>query len=387
MTARQVWKTLGLVVICVPKYRFDEIAINSTEKKKPVEADKDTYIGLEHLDSGCLEVTRWGSDVAPIGDKLVMRKGDVLFGRRRAYQKKVAIAPFDGIFSAHGMVLRPIESVISKEFFPFFISSDYFLDAAIKISVGSLSPTINWRDLAKLEFQIPTLDEQEAISSILWAMNRLKVAYTDLLQQANALVQSQFVEMFGDPVINEKGWKLVPLSELAEIRIGPFGSLLHKEDYVQGGHPLINPSHIIDGVIKPDEELSLSDEKYNELAPYQLRINDVVLGRRGEMGRCAVVHVEGYFCGTGSLIIRPNKAVAPYFLQKIISYPSFRREIEGVAVGVTMQNLNVPIVSNFKIPLLPRNMQERYLQLVESTDKSKYCLQKAQAAHMNYVRR
>lgn len=161
----------------MPKYRFDEIAINSTEKKKPVETDKDTYIGLEHLDSGCLEVTRWGAEVAPVGDKLVMHKGDVLFGRRRAYQKKVSIAPFDGIFSAHGMVLRPIESVITKEFFPFFISSDYFLDAAIKISVGSLSPTINWRDLAKLEFQIPPLDEQASLSSVLWAMNRLKMAY------------------------------------------------------------------------------------------------------------------------------------------------------------------------------------------------------------------
>ena len=209
-------------MIYVPKYRFDEIAINSTEKKKPIEADKDTYIGLEHLDSGCLEVTHWGADVAPIGDKLVMRKGDVLFGRRRAYQKKVAIAPFDGIFSAHGMVLRPIESVISKEFFPFFISSDYFLDAAIKISVGSLSPTINWRDLAKLEFQIPSLEEQEAISSILWAMNRLKVAYTNLLQQADALVQSQFVEMFGDPILTEKDETLTALSDSCILKAGKF---------------------------------------------------------------------------------------------------------------------------------------------------------------------
>ena len=89
------------------KYRFEQIAINSTEKKKPVEEDRFTYLGLEHLDSGSLKVTRFGSDVAPIGEKLVMRKGDVLFGKRRAYQKKVAIAPFDGIFSAHGMVYVP----------------------------------------------------------------------------------------------------------------------------------------------------------------------------------------------------------------------------------------------------------------------------------------
>ena len=77
-----------------------------------------------------------------------MKKGDVLFGKRRAYQKKVAIAPFDGIFSAHGMVLRPNEEIIDKNFFPLFISSDYFLDAAIKISVGSLSPTIRLRSKA-----------------------------------------------------------------------------------------------------------------------------------------------------------------------------------------------------------------------------------------------
>ena len=93
-------------------YRFDEIAINSTAKKKPVESDKFHYVGLEHIDSGSFEITRWGSDVAPVGEKLIMQKGDVLFGKRRAYQRKVAIAPFDGFFSAHGMVFRPKEDVI-----------------------------------------------------------------------------------------------------------------------------------------------------------------------------------------------------------------------------------------------------------------------------------
>ena len=99
------------------KYRFDEIAINSTEKKKPVEEDKNYYLGLEHIDPGQLKISRYGSEVAPIGEKLIMKKGDVLFGKRRAYQKKVAIAPFDGIFSAHGMVLRPNEEIISKNCF------------------------------------------------------------------------------------------------------------------------------------------------------------------------------------------------------------------------------------------------------------------------------
>ena len=98
------------------RYRFDQIAENSIAKKKPEESDRDRYVGLEHLDPGTLEVTRWGAEVTPKGDKLLMKKGDVLFGRRRAYQKKVGIAPFDGIFSAHGMVLRPKVGVVDSTF-------------------------------------------------------------------------------------------------------------------------------------------------------------------------------------------------------------------------------------------------------------------------------
>ena len=130
-----------------------------------------------------------------------MHEGDVLFGKRRAYQKKVAIAPFDGIFSAHGMVLRPHEDVIDKDFFPLFISSDYFLDAAIKISVGSLSPTINWRDLKELEFELPEIEEQRRLAKVLWAINDTMESYKKLIAATDELVKSQFMEQFGDLVI------------------------------------------------------------------------------------------------------------------------------------------------------------------------------------------
>ena len=145
------------------KYKFENIIFNLTQKKKPVEEDKYNYIGLEHLESGNLFISKWGSDTAPEGEKIVMKKGDVLFGKRRAYQKKVAISPIDGIFSAHGMVLRPKEDVICKEFLPFFISSEAFLNEAIRISVGGLSPTVNWKDIKELEFDLPPLAEQKRI--------------------------------------------------------------------------------------------------------------------------------------------------------------------------------------------------------------------------------
>ena len=127
----------------MPKFRFEDIAINITQKKKPTSDDMKTYVGLEHLDSGSLSVTRWGSNVPIKGEKLIMQKGDILFGKRNAYLRRASIAPHDGLFSAHGMVLRPNERVVSRKLFPFFICSDYFFDAAIRISIGSLSPTIN----------------------------------------------------------------------------------------------------------------------------------------------------------------------------------------------------------------------------------------------------
>lgn len=195
------------------KYKFENIAINSTAKKLPEPSDNEHYIGLEHLDSGNLYVTRWGADTAPIGEKLLMKEGDVLFGKRRAYQKKVGIAPFDGIFSAHGMVLRPKEDVICKEFFPFFISSDYFLNEAIRISVGGLSPTINWKDLRVLEFELPSLEEQRVLADKLWAAYEVKESYKNLLAQTDKLLHAQFQKMFGD-VENR------PLHEACDIVMG-----------------------------------------------------------------------------------------------------------------------------------------------------------------------
>ena len=357
------------------KYRFEQIAINCKEKVKADDIDTSTYIGLEHLDPGCLHVSRWGSAVPIKGDKIVMHEGDVLFGKRNAYLRRAAIAPHDGAFSAHGMIFRPREAVVDKDFFPLFIASDYFFDTAIRISVGSLSPTVNWSDLKNQEFELPDLDTQRKLAKVLWSLNDTKEAYKKLIAATDELVKSQFMEMFGDPVTNEKGWPIVRLGSVADIRIGPFGSLLHKEDYIEGGHALVNPSHIIDGKIVPDQELTVSDEKYNLLSTYQLEKGDVVLGRRGEMGRCAVVTVSGMLCGTGSMIIRPNGKIRPYFLQRMLASPSFRKVIENKAVGVTMMNINVPIVSSLMLPLLPASLQDEYIAFVQQSDKSKFAIQ------------
>ena len=244
------------------RYRFEQIAFNSTEKKKPEEHDRFTYLGLEHLDSGCLKVSRFGAEVAPVGDKLVMRKGDVLFGKRRAYQKKVAIAPFDGIFSAHGMVLRPRENVIDAQFFPFFISSDYFLDAAIKISVGSLSPTINWRDLKNLEFDLPSLEEQRKLAAVLQSITETIESYKTLLAKTDELVKSQFIELFGDVTSGQAKYPISTLGALAQVWTGATPNRL-VSDYYNGDIPWVKTGEIERGYITYTEE-SITEKALSE---------------------------------------------------------------------------------------------------------------------------
>lgn len=228
----------------------------------------------------------------------------------------------------------------------------------------------------KFTLPLPSISEQMHILDIIHKLQVMLRSRQQQLAKLDELVKARFVEMFGDPVSNPYGFEKVPLSELAEIKIGPFGSLLHKEDYIEGGHPLLNPSHIVDSNIVPDKKLTISDEKYNELEAYHLHFGDVVMGRRGEMGRCAVVMGEGFLCGTGSLLIRTRGKVTADFIQKVISFPSFKKTIEDMAVGQTMPNLNVPIVSRFQVVKPPIDIQHRCYSFIGEVDNLKQSVQK-----------
>lgn len=267
-------------------------------------------------------------------------------------------------------------TALDKSFLFDLLNSDSFEQKCILSSKGVAQKNLSTEWLKDYKIPLPPLDEQRKIAAVLDKVSSLIAKRRQQLDKLDDLVKSRFIEMFGDPVENPHGFRKVALSELAEIKIGPFGSLLHKEDYIEGGHPLLNPSHIVDGKVVPDSKLTISDKKYDELEAYHLHIGDVVMGRRGEMGRCAVVPSEGFLCGTGSLLIRTKGEVTADYIQKIISFPSFRKTIEDMAVGQTMPNLNVPIVSKFQIIKPPIEVQKNYYKFVTQIDKSKLAIQK-----------
>ena len=361
------------------KYRFEQIAINSKEKKKPAEEDRFTYIGLEHLDTGSLNVTRFGSDVAPIGEKLVMRKGDVLFGKRRAYQKKVAIAPFDGIFSAHGMVLRPQEKVVDRKFFPLFISSDYFLDAAIKISVGSLSPTINWRDLKDLEFELPDLDTQKELAEVLWAINDTIESYKKLISVTDELVKSQFLGEFGDPVANPMHWKTTPLLEMGKCKNGMnFSTKDSGFDISCLGVADFQSRLTI------HEDTPLSGISLNEMPgeDYLLKNGDIVFvrsnGNKELVGRSVLVKFTDRIATFSGFCIRFRKeanCLNEIYLLHLLRMDSVRKKLRGR--GANVQNLSQQTLANIDVPLPPLPLQEQFATLVRQSDKSKFELEQA----------
>ena len=360
------------------RYKFDQIAHYLNEKRMPTEADRETYIGLEHLDSGNLTVTRWGSDVDIKGQKLVMHKGDILFGRRNTYLKRAAIAPHDGLFSAHGMIWRPKEDVVDASFFPFFVSSDYFMDEAIRISVGSLSPTINWRDLKELEFDLPDIDTQRKLSTLLWAMERAKTAYKNLIAKTDELVKSQFVEMI-QPLLDTGN--TIPLGELVETDRPITYGILKPGTGFPGGVPVVKVKDMKDGLIDQSDLLLTSPEIDNSYKRSRLRAGDLLISIRGSVGRMAEVpeNLENANITQDTARLTIKKEYNKVYVRGVLESQPLQHDMEKNIRGVAVKGINIGYLRELGIPMCSRSKQDELAALYIQSDKSKFAAQQALA--------
>ncbi|NMG73427.1 restriction endonuclease subunit S [Aromatoleum diolicum] len=164
------------------------------------------------------------------------------------------------------------------------------------------------------------------------------------------------------------GWSFLKLRDIASLKTGPFGSALHKSDYIVGGIPLINPTHIKGGRLVPSTDVSVPHSIAAGLAEYRLNEGDIVMGRRGEMGRCAVVpgHAQDWICGTGSVVVKCSPAAMPAYLQRFLTAPATVAALIGDSVGSTMINLNQGVLLDLDIPLAPLPEQKRIADKLDS---------------------
>lgn len=177
--------------------KFEKLALNISERVEPKQTDLEIYVGLEHLDSDDLVIRRKGKPEDVIGTKLKIFDGDIIFGKRRAYLRKVAVADFEGIVSAHSMVLRANEEHIEKDFLPYFMQSDEFMNRAVQISEGSLSPTIKWKTLAQQEFMLPKREKQAKLIDVFKQFDEARELIRQQKETLKKLKQKLLNEILG----------------------------------------------------------------------------------------------------------------------------------------------------------------------------------------------
>jgi type I restriction enzyme S subunit len=246
----------------------------------------------------------------------------------------------------------------------------YYLLTFVKLPQrGAGQPFISKGDIQSFSVTVPPLSEQRRIVGILdEAFDGIATVKTNTeknLQNARALFESHVQSVFTQ---RGEGWIERPLKDcVADILTGPFGSILHKSDYQHGGIPLVNPINIVGDEIVPDDRKAVGKATALRLARYALRENDIVIGRRGEIGRCAVVTGDqcGWLCGTGCFVIRPSDKTDPHFLTHLLRSRPYRGKLEGMATRATMPSVSNDDLTNLVIRLPPVPQQRRMLTLIE----------------------
>jgi hypothetical protein len=362
------------------RYRFDEIAENIRESVQPTPTDSLTYIGLEHMDTGSLHVRRWGSEADLKGQKLRMRKGDILFAKRNAYLRRVAIAPHDGLFSAHGMILRAKPKAVLLEFLPFFMMSNQFMNRAEKISVGSLSPTINWSTLKNEEFDLPPLDQQRRIAEILLTFDKAELTNQQLIETLAETKKAQLDELIPSPEKDSGHHEFVRLDSLATMQNGrPFPSSEYQDPSTHGVR-LIRPGNLAaNGSLDwtPTATVTLPERhriKHEEwfIGPNQVLINLTAQSLEdGFMGR--VCFTEQQDAGMlnqriGRFVL--SNTVTPRFFFRCLQTSHFRKLVENRCEGSKVRHLYFRHFEDFMLPKLSKVEQSEIVDQLDRTESA-----------------
>ena len=332
-------------------------------------------VGLEHLIPGEFRLKNWDSESdSNTTFTKAFHKGQVLFGRRRAYLKKAAVAPVDGVCSGDITVISAKQDKILPELLPFVIQNDDFFEYAVGNSAGSLSPRVKWDRLREYEFNLPDRDSQKKLATLLWNFVDTKEAYQDLIQQTDELVKSQFIEMFGDPyeVIQNSNARI---SDVAKVQVGivikPTRFYASDDKGIRAFRSLnVSPFHVKDD----SEWVYFSQDGMEKNKRTIAHVGDVLVVRSGAPGTSCVVDEKHDGCNVIDLIIaHPQKSkVLPEYLCAFTNFPHGKLQIEGQSRGVAQKHFNVSMYENMRIIVPPMEQQQKFVDFLSQSDKSKF---------------
>ena len=355
------------------KYLFGDIVKEIKEKVDRSNNPYECYIAGEHMDTDELHLLRRGcfegSDVGPAFIR-IFKPGQILYGSRRTYLRKVAVADFEGVTANTTFVLESKdESVLLQRLLPFIMQSDRFVQHSIKRSKGSTNPYVLFSDLADYEVELPSIEKQKELADLLWAMDSVKMSYKKLIAATDELVKSQFIVMFGDFKSNSKGWPIASFDDFAKI------DAVMTTDYNKyADHPHIG----IDSI----------EKNTGRLHDYRtVRQDNVISGKyiftrqhiiyskiRPNLNKVALPDFDG-LCSADAYPLLPNAVNCDrIFLATVLHSDFFLDYITGLSTRTNMPKVNRKQIAGFKMPLPPLDIQRQFATFVRQSDKSKFAV-------------
>lgn len=352
--------------------KFGDIAKHISKRVEPSETDLEIYVGLEHLDPGSLKIKRHGVPSDVEGQKLLVKKGQIIFGKRRAYQRKVAVADWDCICSAHAMVLEANTKNVIPEFLPFFMQSDVFMNRAVAVSEGSLSPTIKWKVLEKQVFSVPSLDKQHSFIKLLAASDKNIEAAIDAIKSAKLLLDKFLLKV---PDGNK-----YKLKDLGEWKGGGTPSKQNSSYWDNGVINWVSPKDMFSGVINNSEDKITIEAVQNSSTNLIEKDSILLVTRSGVLRHSLPIG----FLGKDSAINQDIKSITvkkdivkPFYLWAMLVARAGSILKSCMKVGTTVESIDFSSLKNFEVDIHPFDEQEAIESIISGLlDSIAICQQK-----------
>ncbi|MGD0005290.1 MAG: restriction endonuclease subunit S [Anaerolineaceae bacterium] len=345
---------------------FGDVVRNVDESvRDPQTCGLERYVGLEHIDPESLHIQRWGLIAEGTSFTRRFRKGQVLFGKRRAYQRKVAVAEFDGLCSSDILVFEPKDDRLLPELLPFICQTDGFFEHALDTSAGSLSPRTKFKELAHYEFPLPPLDEQRCFAEILWATDEVIEKWRIVIKK----MESVFIGL-NFKYFSKNDQEVIILGDLARIKGGkrlPKGTPFSEE---KTKHPYIRVSDFINFTVKEDDLQYITEETYKIIKNYTISTENVFISIAGTIGIVGIIpsNLEGASLTENAakcVILDPKRLNKKYLMYFLASLVGQKQILERTTI-TTQPKLALARLATVALPFYSLNQQEMITNEIET---------------------